>query len=234
MADPKKAIGAVGALAAAGVGAKLLLVDELFFDLSSGGREATPLVRELGGAASSATEVLKPGETVGVQREADVNRPNMSTSPLTTANAGRSLMERQSDNVTVLFAQVQQNIIAQLEQSPTALSKDQLENIIKAEFQKELQQANQKPDSGVTFEVLTGSLKIEASTTIARVKVSAGEVNIYKVSTVLAGGFVSCAVFVGRPGFEECTKTAFARIGTEIANEMRQDSASNTMDKESK
>ena len=51
---------------------------------------------------------------------------------------------------------------------------------------------------------------------------TAGEVNVYKISAVLAGGVIACK---DQPGYKECAKVALAKVGSAVAKEMVPESA---------
>jgi hypothetical protein len=102
------------------------------------------------------------------------------------------------------------------------LTQQQLEEKITQAVKKAIESAEKEKGSGITFEPLTGKLKVDLSYTTPLGKVKVGEVNIYVVSAVAAAGVFAC---LNQPGYNECAKAALAKVGSAVAKEMVPESA---------
>jgi hypothetical protein len=72
------------------------------------------------------------------------------------------------------------------------------------------QKAASEPNSGVTFELLSGKLTVDASTTVAGVKITGGEVNLYQLAKDAAVGCVLTDVAIAAlMQAEVCLRTLF-------------------------
>jgi hypothetical protein len=101
--------------------------------------------------------------------------------------------------------------------SPPITAQD-AENIIKTQLATAIQQAKNGNDSEIAFEVLTGKLTIDSSKMVFGSKVSGGQVNIYKVTSVVAGSVAACTGEVVE-SFKPCVRKALAKATDEIARE---------------
>ena len=108
-------------------------------------------------------------------------------------------------------------------------SQPAVDDIIREEISTTIEVAKSQPDSNVAFDVVSGKLTISSSMTVFNVKVTAGEVNVYKVSAVLAGGIVLC----GKgwiDDFQKCFADAFAKVGSAIAAAANEESSVTSKD----
>lgn len=67
--------------------------------------------------------------------------------------------------------------------------------------------ASKKADPLITFEAMTGKIKVDASVRMGRAQVAVGEVNVYKLSAAAAVGVTACKG-LGAQKFDECVKKA--------------------------
>jgi len=121
--------------------------------------------------------------------------------------------------VSSLYGEATPQILNALN-APEALTQQQLESIINAAVKKAIESAAKEEGSGITFEALTGKLKVDLSYTTAFAKVIPGEVNVYEISAAVAAGVIACK---DQPGFIECAKAALAKAA--VAKEMVSESA---------
>ena len=89
---------------------------------------------------------------------------------------------------------------------------------------KNVESAEKETDSGIHFAALTGKLKIEWSVSSRLATVSVGEVNIYKLSSAVAGGVAVCKG-LDRPKFDECAKAALTILKKLATEQMELKSA---------
>jgi hypothetical protein len=124
---------------------------------------------------------------------------------------------------TSLWLSAEPQMLSQLASAGPMLTRDQAEIIIQSEIAKIVQTAANTPNSGITFEVLSGKLTIESSVTIGGVKIAGGDLNVYKVSGMLAGSVVACNAAATQ--FDTCVNAALKGIGNLVAKEMTVDTA---------
>jgi hypothetical protein len=81
-------------------------------------------------------------------------------------------------------------------------------------------EAAQKPNANIEFEALTGKLRIKSSTTVSGVKVTGGEVNLYKISGGAAAGIATCYA-LDASEVAACVKKALSTAGRLVAPEAK-------------
>ncbi len=91
------------------------------------------------------------------------------------------------------------------------LQLDDAISAVRRNLQSAAQQAEKEPAAKVSFEVLTGKLKIDASKTIAGVKVSGGEINLYTTSMTVGTAAVACNAVADKE-FKSCVADATTKI----------------------
>jgi hypothetical protein len=106
----------------------------------------------------------------------------------------------------------------------TALTQQRLEGMINAAVTKIIETTAKETNSGLSFEMLTGRLKIERSYTGSLGRVTAGEINIYKVSGAVASAVYVCKELVDRAQFNACVKEALGKVKTIVTEEMQRPS----------
>ena len=102
-----------------------------------------------------------------------------------------------------------------------ALTQQQLEDIINAAVTKTIETTAKETNSGLSFEVLTGKLKIERSYTGSLGKLTLGEINIYKVSGVVASTAFARKELVDRAEFSACVKEALGKVKKIVTEEWK-------------
>lgn len=101
----------------------------------------------------------------------------------------------------------------------TDISVTQADHIIKSDLISTINKITDKPDSGITFEVLSGKLKIESKFSMGGVNISGGEINVYKISGAAAVGVAACRG-LGASEFQSCVNAALAKaVRAEISGE---------------
>jgi hypothetical protein len=232
MSNGAKAAGAVGVLAAAAIGGKVIIHEG--GEIAALGHGAGYII-ENGGAAKNTLKTAR--DLPGVDRvpgisgrlsDGATNNFERIKPPLTgdpTIQQPRIALAQAnqvdpSQKVSSLFDRADQNILHDLNALHGALTRQQIDNIIQEEVLKNVQSETSQPNSGIKFEALTGKLTIESSYILRGVKVTGGDVNIYKVSGVLAGSVYSCNALDSK-GFNDCAKAALAKVGSVVAKELK-------------
>jgi hypothetical protein len=126
-----------------------------------------------------------------------------------------------------LYEQAEPRIIADITDSNSTLTKRQIDSLINKEIVSTINADTKKSNSDISFEVLTGKLKIHKSKTVLGIDVSAGEVNIYKVSAILASGVCACQK-LSTEKFRNCVDAAVANVGTIVAKEIRENAVASS------
>jgi hypothetical protein len=118
-------------------------------------------------------------------------------------------------NATVddLYAQAGPGIVAKLKDAHGTLTKNDVESVISNELVSTINDKMKKPGSDISFEILTGKLKIQKAKTIWGVDISGGEVNIYKISEALAAMLYACEK-LSSPQFSNCLDAVMADVRT--------------------
>jgi hypothetical protein len=119
-----------------------------------------------------------------------------------------------------LFFTAEPKILGHLRARSGQLTLANVEKVLRSDLADTIAKAASRPNSGITFEALTGKLTIDSSKYVGGIKITAGEVNVYKVSVMLAGGVAACSMFTKKKSFSNCIKAAFAKVETFIAKQM--------------
>jgi hypothetical protein len=124
-----------------------------------------------------------------------------------------------SHKLTELIRSAQSKIDTDLSPYNTDVSIKQADEIIKSDLVTAISDAKDKPNSGITFEVLSGKLKVDSKFSMGGVNISGGEINVYKVSGAAAIGVAACRG-LGASEFQACVNSALAKaVRTEISGE---------------
>jgi hypothetical protein len=94
------------------------------------------------------------------------------------------------------------------------LSRNVVENIVKRDLASTAQAASTTAGSNLSFEVLTGKLKVETSRTIGGMKITGGEINLYVVGGAITGSVLACNALADlkfRNCIEAAIRTAMAK-----------------------
>jgi hypothetical protein len=138
----------------------------------------------------------------------------------------RRASDKISKQVSSLYNEASPNILNDLTES-TGPTNEQILSIINNNLKKVIENTAKDKDSGLTFEPLTGKVKIGVSYKGRLGKVTVGEINVYKVSAIVAASVYVCAE---APGYRECVEDALDKVKTavskELKKELKQESAS--------
>jgi hypothetical protein len=105
------------------------------------------------------------------------------------------------------FSRVEPKIVGDLASLHRPLKFDYARSIAYNDLKSAAQRAEKEPAAKVSFEVLSGKIKIDASQTIAGVKVSGGEINVYKTSMAIGAAVIACNA-VADSQFKDCIADA--------------------------
>lgn len=109
--------------------------------------------------------------------------------------------------VSSYFSNAQPKLSYDLASLKPPLSKATVEKIVEQDLKDTAENAAKNPNSKATFEVLSGKLKIESSTTISGLKIAGGEVNVYAVAGTITGGVMACNALTDA-SFKTCVDAA--------------------------
>jgi hypothetical protein len=135
-----------------------------------------------------------------------------------------------TEEVASLFSRARPRILDHLKPRIGKLTQADVEKTLSSDLTEVIEKAAGDPKSGITFEALTGKLKVESSMLLKGVKVTGGEVNVYKVTAVLAGGIVACALTKNYSEnrketltkkdkeMSRCIEAALAKVKAEVAD----------------
>jgi hypothetical protein len=98
------------------------------------------------------------------------------------------------------------------------ITEESLERIVKEQLTKVINNAAKEPNSGLTFEALTGNLKVDSSLNTPAGKVTTGQINIYKLAAYIAGIAYLCQI--QGADLDECAKTISDKIATFVREKM--------------
>jgi hypothetical protein len=143
-----------------------------------------------------------------------VDRPNPVPNqispprPIVVPNAILPPTQSISPSATADFlSRVQPKIVDHLISLRRPVSLDYANSIVRNDLVSAAQQAEKESAAKVSFEVLTGKIKIEASKTVGGVKISGGEINAYKVAGTIGAAVVACNA-VADTHFKDCVADA--------------------------
>lgn len=132
--------------------------------------------------------------------------------------------EQARQKATSLFIDAKPNISLKLNAHFQYLTKQEIEEIIRSEFRKAAENTAKQLDSGVSFEIARGKLKIGASKTIAGVNVTFGELNVYKTSAVIASSIIAaCKAFVSNE-LRKCLNSVLSKAESTVTNDFTPES----------
>jgi hypothetical protein len=109
--------------------------------------------------------------------------------------------------VSSYFSNAQPKLANDLTALTPPLLKATVQGIVEADLKNVAENAAKNSDSKVTFEAFSGKLKIESSTTVAGMKVTGGEVNVYTVAGAITGGVMACNALTDAT-FKNCVDAA--------------------------
>jgi hypothetical protein len=92
----------------------------------------------------------------------------------------------------VLLNSTQPAITADLERYRSNLTMTQADDIIQNELIKASEDAEKKSNSGITFEILPGKMKVDSQFSLSGIKITGGEANVYKIASTAALGAAAC------------------------------------------
>lgn len=154
------------------------------------------------------------GAEVNPNRRADIfatreggrvdSAPQISPSrPLVVLNNG----DLNSSGVASYFSMAEPKLSNDISVLGPPLSSAAVEIIVKRDLKNVAESAAKTSDSKVTFEALSGKLKIDSSITIGGIKIAGGEVNVYAVAGAITGGVMACNALVDA-SFKNCVDSA--------------------------
>jgi hypothetical protein len=117
------------------------------------------------------------------------------------------------------FASAQQKMFDDISALQPPVTVAQADRIIKADVSSVIEASKKNPFSDVNFEILTGKLSVGRLTTIQGMKISGGDVNVYKVSLAMAGSVAACNGMVIE-NFKPCVKRALAKAESAVAEQL--------------
>jgi hypothetical protein len=123
-----------------------------------------------------------------------------------------------------LYAQAGPGINTKINDAHGALTKRQVESVVNNELVSTITERTKEPGSDISFEILTGKLKIQKVKTVRGVNISGGEVNIYKISEILAGIIYACEK-LSTPQFSNCVDAAVAEVRAIVIKEIGENDA---------
>lgn len=247
MADGKT-IGAVGAAAvAAAVGGKALVGVHVAEIAGTAGRslsEVTDIASNSGrrfegfGASNLGKTFDDFSDDTQLNRGRDLYHPDSSLNgsnvpPLPTLPRAVIALPPNYYNLHLsmkvhdLFDQAEPHIFAEISHAHGTLTESQVNSIINRELVKTITTNSSKPNSNISFEVATGKLKVQRSATVLGVDFTIGEVNVYKVSAIVAGSVYGCQKLAGSQ-FHNCVSRAFDGVGIAVRKAMLEAAADNS------
>jgi hypothetical protein len=132
-----------------------------------------------------------------------------------------------SVKVHTLYDRAEPQIITDINHAHGSLTQSQVDSIINRELVKTITIDSSKPNSNISFEVATGKLKVQRSATMLGVDFTVGEVNVYKISAIVAGSVYGCQKLTGSQ-FHNCVNRAFDGVGRAMRKAILEDSADNS------
>jgi hypothetical protein len=129
------------------------------------------------------------------------------------------LNDRSTKEYYSYFASAQQKMFDDISALQPPVTVAQADRIIKADVSSVIEASKKNPFSDVNFEVLSGKLSVGRLTTIQGMKISGGDVNVYKISLAMAGGVAACNGMVIE-NFKPCVKRALAKAESAVAEQL--------------
>lgn len=101
------------------------------------------------------------------------------------------------------FSRVEPKMVNDLASLRRPLTFDHARSVAYNDLKSAAQQAEKEPAAKISFEVLSGKIKVDASQTIGGVKISGGEINLYKTSMAIGAAVIACNA-VADSQFTDC------------------------------
>ena len=146
-------------------------------------------------------DIFAPRETGKLGPATDVRVS--SSQPVVILNNG----DLNRSGISSYFSTAEPKLVDDISSLKPPLSKDAVERLVKRDLVKVAESVAKSSDSPASFEVLSGKLKIDSSTTVGGIKIKGGEVNVYAVTGVIAGGVMTCNALVDA-NFKSCVDAA--------------------------
>jgi hypothetical protein len=124
------------------------------------------------------------------------------------------------NSVTSYFTSAEPKMLADFAKLSPPISQSAADQIIRSELVGVVQQAAKDPASNISFEAFSGKLTVDSSATIAGVKVTGGEINLYKVSLSLAGGVAACMGVIDAD-YQTCVQSALSKAKGLVAEQLK-------------
>jgi hypothetical protein len=119
----------------------------------------------------------------------------------------RDATKATNNEIKSLYADAKPRIKKKILESPSTLSKEQIQEIVKNELDETFKNAAAR-NPKITWDVLTGDVTIEQSTTIEGVKITGGKINLYKIAAGVATGAIACKSAFSSWSFKWCIERA--------------------------
>lgn len=123
--------------------------------------------------------------------------------PIVTFNNG----DYSKSAISSYFSTAEPKLVDDLTALKPPLSKSVVEDIVKRDLARVAEAASTTAGSNVSFEVLTGKLKVDASRTIGGIKITGGDINLYVVGGAITGGVLACNALADVK-FKSCVDSA--------------------------
>ena len=108
------------------------------------------------------------------------------------------------------------------------MTEAQIEKIINDQVMKQILAAQKNDQAKVSFVAGSGTLKISAAANVLGVRVSVGEINIYKVTAALTGSILLCRR-LAIDTVSMCAKQAFENIADVVMREFKPEADSHAV-----
>jgi hypothetical protein len=128
--------------------------------------------------------------------------------------------DRRVDSYSSYFVTAQAKMVDDITALHPPLSIEEVDGIIRKDVGAVIEDAKKSdPEAKISFEIMTGKLNIEAAKTLVEVKISGGEINVYKISLSLAGGIAACSGRIVEE-FRPCVPRELAKVGGAVEKEL--------------
>ncbi|MDA9468756.1 hypothetical protein [Bradyrhizobium sp. CCBAU 53415] len=118
------------------------------------------------------------------------------------------------------IASAEPKLIGDLASLSPPLSKATIEIIIKNDLATTAQNLAKAPDANVSFDVLSGKLKVNTARVVGGVKVSGGEINIYVVGSGVTAAVLACNA-VSEVTFKNCIDAGIKKAMAKVFDDIR-------------